>query len=49
MRHAIVATAQMPRSWHDGGMFGGMHWAWWSFWILTLLVRGTHFTDFGRR
>lgn len=29
---------QMPRTWHDGGMFIGMHWAWWSFWILTLLV-----------
>lgn len=31
---------QMPRSWHDGGMFIGMHWAWWSFWILTALVLG---------
>lgn len=29
---------QMPRSWHDGGMFIGMHWAWWSVWILTLII-----------
>lgn len=35
-----LLTAQMPRSWHDGGMFIGMHWAWWSFWILTALVVG---------
>jgi len=33
-------TTQMPRSWHDGGMFIGMHWAWWGFWILTALVLG---------
>lgn len=37
----ITAPAvQMPRSWHDGGMFIGMHWAWWGFWILTAFVLG---------
>lgn len=38
MINALTIGIQMPRSWHDGGMFVGMHWAWWSFWILTLLV-----------
>jgi len=36
MAHAI----QMPRGWHDGGMMWGMHWGWWSFWILALLLFG---------
>ncbi len=30
--------AQMPDSWHDGGLFMGMHWAWWIFVVGTLLV-----------
>jgi uncharacterized membrane protein len=34
----ITAVLQTPNSWHEGGMFIGMHWAWWSFWILTSLV-----------
>ena len=34
----IASAVQMPRSWHDGGMFIGMHWAWWSVWIVTLLI-----------
>jgi len=38
MTTQLYAVLQMPRSWHDGGMFIGMHWGWWSFWILTLLV-----------
>lgn len=25
-------------TWHDGGMFMGMHWGWWSIWIVTLVV-----------
>ncbi len=25
-------------AWHDGGMFMGMHWAWWSIWIVTLVI-----------
>lgn len=38
MTTELLAALQMGRSWHDGGMFMGMHWAWWSFWTLTLLV-----------
>lgn len=34
----MTTPAQMPRSWHDGGMFMGMHWLWWSVWILTLAL-----------
>lgn len=30
--------AQMPDSWHDGGLFMGMHWAWWVFVAATLVV-----------
>lgn len=30
--------AQMPNSWHEGGLFMGMHWAWWIFVVATLLV-----------
>lgn len=26
------------QSWHDGGMFIGMHWLWWLFWIFTLVM-----------
>lgn len=32
----LISTAQMPMSWHDRGMFMGMHWIWWSFWLLTI-------------
>jgi len=24
--------------WHDSGLFMGMHWVWWSFWIVVLSV-----------
>lgn len=34
----IVEAVQMPTTWHDGGMFGGMHWGWWSIWIATFLI-----------
>lgn len=34
----IVEPVQMSTSWHDGGMFGGMHWGWWSVWIVTFLI-----------
>ncbi len=30
--------AQMPDSWQEGGLFMGMHWAWWIFVVGTLLV-----------
>lgn len=30
---------QMPNmSWHEGGLFMGMHWLWWGFWILLVAV-----------
>jgi len=30
---------QMPNmSWHEGGLFMGMHWLWWGFWALLLAV-----------
>lgn len=36
---ATMATvAQMQRSWHEGGLFMGMHWLWWAFWIVLVLV-----------
>jgi putative membrane protein len=38
--------AQM-QTWHDGGMFGGMHWLWWLFWVATLLVIGWAFVRLG--
>lgn len=31
----LATMAQMP--WHDGGLFMGMHWLWWSVWILTFV------------
>jgi uncharacterized membrane protein len=30
--------ARMPDSWHMGGLFMGMHWAWWVFVAATLVV-----------
>lgn len=29
---------RMPMSWHEGGLFMGMHWLWWAFWIGLLAV-----------
>lgn len=29
---------QMSGTWHEGGLFMGMHWAWWIFVAGTLLV-----------
>lgn len=43
MTSPMLLALQMPRSWHDGGMLIGMHWAWWTFWIITLLVLGWGF------
>jgi len=36
MTNPSAYAAQM-QTWHDGGMFIGMHWLWWLFWILTLV------------
>jgi len=33
-----MALAQMPDVWHRQGLFMGMHWAWWLFWIGTGLM-----------
>lgn len=33
--HAQLAVIQ---TWHDGGMFVGMHWLWWLFWVFTLAI-----------
>lgn len=37
---ALAGLAQqMPgMPWHNGGLFMGMHWLWWGFWIVLLLV-----------
>jgi uncharacterized membrane protein len=29
---------QAAQSWHRQGLYMGMHWAWWLFWILALVV-----------
>jgi putative membrane protein len=35
---------QMPgMSWHDGGLFMGMHWIWWGFWLVLFAVLGLAF------
>ncbi len=34
----LSAAFQMTTSWHDGGMFMGMHWIWWSLGLLTVGV-----------
>lgn len=36
MSTQTAIAAQMP--WHDGGLFMGMHWLWWSIWILTFAL-----------
>ncbi len=38
MNAKYAALAQMPYSWHEGGLLMGMHWAWWIFVVGTLLV-----------
>ncbi len=30
--------AQAARSWHSRGLYMGMHWGWWLFWIAVLLI-----------
>lgn len=40
MTTTMIASVglQMPRSWHDGGLFIGMHWLWWLFWVVTIAL-----------
>lgn len=33
-----LASIQIPEPWHEGGLFMGMHWAWWLFVAGTLVV-----------
>lgn len=33
-----IALAQMQDVWHRQGLFMGMHWAWWFFWIAAGLM-----------
>lgn len=33
-----ITLAQMQDVWHRQGLFMGMHWAWWLFWIATAMV-----------
>lgn len=32
------ALQQSVASWHSQGLYLGMHWAWWLFWITTIVV-----------
>lgn len=36
--HAVGFLQDMPRGWHHEGLYMGMHWGWWIFWILVLAV-----------
>lgn len=35
---AMTMAVQGGRSWHETGLFMGMHWAWWAFWVVVLLA-----------
>lgn len=43
MINGAPSATQMSPSWHEGGLFVGMHWLWWFVWVLTLLVLGWAF------
>ena len=34
---------QQGEAWHRQGLYMGMHWAWWLFWIVLVLVLGWAF------
>ncbi|NIR61398.1 MAG: hypothetical protein GWO02_18830 [Gammaproteobacteria bacterium] len=36
--YAITVAAWMQEAWHRQGLFMGMHWAWWLFWIAAGLI-----------
>lgn len=36
-------TMQMSPEWHHQGLFMGLHWLWWLFWILVAFVVGWAF------
>lgn len=33
----VFSTLQLFGRWHHDGMVMGLHWGWWSFWILTVI------------
>jgi len=37
MMTAFMTAIQM-QSWHDRGLYMGMHWLWWIFWIFAALI-----------
>ena len=42
MENGVMAALQTT-SWHDGGLFMGMHWLWWLVWVGTVGVLGWAF------
>jgi len=38
MSISVFAITQMSTSWHDGGLFMGMHWVWWFIWLFTIAI-----------
>lgn len=34
----MSSIQETARGWHYEGLFTGMHWAWWIFWILVIAV-----------
>jgi len=37
MRYAMASVVQMPM-WGQGGHVMGMHWGWWTLWIVVLVL-----------
>lgn len=33
-----MMVGQMPQSWHHSGLYLGMHWGWWIFWTVAVLI-----------
>ena len=38
MSNMVMSSVQTGQSWHDGGLFMGMHWLWWGFWLVTIVL-----------
>lgn len=41
--HGMAVALQVPEAWHRQGLFMGMHWIWWLFWVITLVIIGWAF------
>lgn len=39
----VMMAGLQEMSWHDGGLFMGMHWLWWSVWFVVLGLLGWAF------